>query len=84
MKKEPIRLYNEYGSSNFSADSMRFSGHINKTIKMAVDEIWENIVVKEDYCPRDVENVAINSLSAEFSERIISKAISMRKNALNK
>lgn len=69
------RLYNEYGACDFRSDVVRKCSHLYD----ALDEIWNNLVINEDFCPRDVKSFCSEEIDIFFAEHILRRAMIKRR-----
>jgi len=65
-------LYNEYSAGHNEL--------LESTMRAAVSKIWNQLVETDNYCPRQVQLMAMEEVSYYFSHKILMRASKMRKN----
>lgn len=69
------RLYNEYSAAPFEGNVEK----IDKIISDAFQKVWDEVVTRDDVCPRDAESYCHLVLNSKFSQNILMKAMKRRK-----
>lgn len=67
------RLYNEYNACPLFDNNE--ASQINDIINIAINKIWNEIIVPNDICPIDAQLFCSSIVSTKFSEKILLNAI---------
>jgi hypothetical protein len=68
------RLYNEYSAPSFEDNVIK----IEKIMHEAFQKVWL-VVIEDNICPRDAESFCHSTLSCDFGQNILMKAMAKRK-----
>lgn len=69
------RLFNEYSAAPYE-DNVK---HIDLLMTDAFQRVWDEVVLADDICPRDVELLCHQTLSTLFAENILRRAVARKR-----
>jgi hypothetical protein len=69
------RLYNEYSAAPYEGDVM----HIDMIMAGAFKQVWDEVVIADDVCPRDAESLCHQTLNVLFAEHILRRTMGRRR-----
>jgi len=68
------RLYNEYSAAPCEGNAK----HVDLLMVDAFQRVWDEVVVADDVCPRDVELLCHQTLSTLFAENVLRRAMAKK------
>ena len=69
------RLFNEYSAAPYEGNVK----HVDLLMTDAFQRVWNEVVLAEDLCPRDVEMLCHQTLSMLFAENILRRAMARKR-----
>lgn len=69
------RLFNQYSAAPYEGNVK----HIDSVMVGAFRRVWNEVVLAGNICPRDVELLCHQTLSALFAENILRRAIAKKR-----
>lgn len=64
------RLFNEYSAAPYEGNAK----HIDLLMTNAFQQVWDEVVIADDVCPRDAEALCHQSLAGLFAEHRLRRA----------
>lgn len=74
------RLFNEFSAAPYEGDAVT----ISEAISLAVNKIWNEVVVANNVDPRDAESLCHHEIYTMFAENILRLASKKAKTNLHK
>ena len=69
------RLFNEYSAAPYEGNVK----HVDLLMVDAFQRVWDEVVLADDICPRDVELLCHQTLSTLFAENILRRAVARKR-----